>query len=129
MPSAASVPHGAAVGRAAESLGPAARHWMTAWVMVRPYPCGGPGEQQIREPCRTRRGTTMIEDHELDYASLARLLDQAAREHRDLAATTDDPLERYQVGTNVDFFTVARTAATEYLTRGRQLSLSLGQSA
>ncbi len=67
----------------------------------------------------------MIEDHELDYASLARLLDQAAREHRDLAATTDDPLERYQVRTNVDFFTVARTAATEYLTRGRQL----GQSA
>ncbi len=38
----------------------------------------------------------MIEDHELDYASLATLLDRAAREHRDLAATSDDPLERYR---------------------------------
>jgi hypothetical protein len=63
----------------------------------------------------------MIEDHELDYASLASLLDRAAREHRDLAATSDDPLERYQARTNVDFFTAARNAATEYLTRTRQV--------
>jgi hypothetical protein len=33
-------------------------------------------------------------DPELDYASLARLLDQAAREHHDLARSSNDPLER-----------------------------------
>ena len=63
----------------------------------------------------------MIEDHELDYASLARLLDQAAREHRDLAATSDDPLERYRVWTNIDFLTAARNAATEHLTRSGEV--------
>ena len=63
----------------------------------------------------------MIEDHELDYASLARLLDRAAREHCDLAATSDDPLERYRARTNIDFFTAARNAATEHLTRSGEV--------
>jgi hypothetical protein len=59
----------------------------------------------------------MTEDDRLDYARLARLLDRAASEHRDLATMSNDPVERYQASTNVDFFTAARSAATEYLTR------------
>src|SRR6266540_4431823 len=85
------------------------------------YPCGGAGIEQISESCRTRRGMTMIEDHELDYASLARLLDRAVREHCDLVATSDDPLERYRARTNIDFFTAARNAATEHLTRSGEV--------
>ncbi len=48
-----------------------------------------------------------------DYAKLARMLDEAAREHRRLAAASGDPVERYQAGVNVDFFTAARNAAAE----------------
>ncbi len=48
-----------------------------------------------------------------DYVKLARLLDQAAREHRRLAAASSDPVKRYQAGVNVDFFTAARNAAAE----------------
>jgi hypothetical protein len=60
-------------------------------------------------------------DGRVDYATLARLLDLAAREHRRLATTSMDPLERYQAGTNVDFFTAARAAANEYLTHDRRV--------
>jgi len=49
-----------------------------------------------------------------EYASLARLADQAAREHRELAAVSGDPVERYQAGVDADFFTAARNAATEH---------------
>lgn len=63
----------------------------------------------------------MTDDSRIDYATLARLLDLAAKEHRRLATTSKDPLERYQASTNVDFFTAARTAATEYLTRDRRV--------
>lgn len=48
-----------------------------------------------------------------EYASLARLLDEAAREHRKLATSSGDPVERYQAGVNVEFFTAARNAANE----------------
>ena len=62
----------------------------------------------------------MIDDSKLDYARLARLLDLAASEHRDLATMSSDPVERYQASTNVEFFTAARSAATEYLARPRR---------
>ena len=62
----------------------------------------------------------MTNDGRLDYASLVRLLELAAREHRELATTSNDPLERYEASTNVHFFAAARTAATEYLTRARR---------
>jgi len=61
----------------------------------------------------------MTHDHEdatmttEEYASLARLLDQAAREHRELATASGDPVQRYQARVNVDFFTAARNAATD----------------
>lgn len=48
-----------------------------------------------------------------DYARLARLLDEAAREHRELATASGDPVQRYQARVNVDFFTAARNAATD----------------
>jgi hypothetical protein len=66
----------------------------------------------------------MIEDYKLDYATLARLLDLAASQHRHLATTSSDPVERYQASTNVEFFTAARSAATEYLTRPGRRSTS-----
>jgi hypothetical protein len=53
-----------------------------------------------------------------DYAELAKMLDRAAREHRQLAATISDPVKRYQAGVNVDFFTAARNAAQERGTAG-----------
>jgi hypothetical protein len=49
-----------------------------------------------------------------DYVRLARLLDEAARDHRKLATVSADPVERYQAGVDVDFFTAARNAATEH---------------
>jgi hypothetical protein len=61
----------------------------------------------------------MTDDGRLDYARLAALLDLAASEHRDLAAMSTDPVERYQASTNVEFFTAARSAATEYVARPR----------
>jgi hypothetical protein len=48
-----------------------------------------------------------------DYARLARLLDQAAHEHQELATASGDPVQRYQARVNVDFFTAARNAATD----------------
>jgi hypothetical protein len=48
-----------------------------------------------------------------DYARLARLLDQAAREHQELATASGDPVQRYQARVNVDFFTAARNAAKD----------------
>ena len=49
-----------------------------------------------------------------EYATLARLADQAAREHHELATTSRDPVQRYQARVNADFFTAARNAATEH---------------
>jgi hypothetical protein len=54
---------------------------------------------------------TMTDD---DYAKLARLLDEAAREHRKLATVSGDPVERYQAGVNADFFIAARNAAKDH---------------
>jgi len=61
-----------------------------------------------------------------DYVKLARLLDQAAREHRRLAAASSDPVKRYQAGVNVDFFTAARNAAAERATVARDGSHGAG---
>ena len=52
-----------------------------------------------------------------DYARLARMLDEAAREHRKLAGASGDPVERYQARVNADFFTAARNAAKEHGTK------------
>jgi hypothetical protein len=52
-----------------------------------------------------------------DYARLARLLDEAAREHRKLATVSGDPVERYQAGVDADFFTAARNTANEHGTK------------
>jgi hypothetical protein len=49
-----------------------------------------------------------------DYARLARLLDQAAREHRKLSTVSGDPVERYQARVDADFFTAARNAAKDH---------------
>ena len=57
-----------------------------------------------------------------DYVRLARLLDQAATEHRKLAATSGDPVQRYQARVNVDFFTAARNAASD-----RQHAIGVGR--
>ena len=61
-----------------------------------------------------------------DYTELAKMLDRAAREHRQLAATISDPVKRYQAGVNVDFFTAARNAAQE---RGTVRAVRGGQDA
>ena len=57
---------------------------------------------------------TMTDD---DYARLARLLDEAAREHRKLATVSGDPVERYQARVDADFFTAALNAANEHGTK------------
>ena len=49
-----------------------------------------------------------------DYAKLARLLEEAAGEHRKLATVSGDPVERYQARVNADFFTPARNAAKDH---------------
>ncbi len=46
-----------------------------------------------------------------DYATLARLLDEAAQADQRLSMQSDDPVERYQARVNVDFYTAARNAA------------------
>ncbi len=51
----------------------------------------------------------------LDYQELARLLDLAASEHRQLGATSTDPVASYQFRKSVDFFTAARNAARDYV--------------
>jgi hypothetical protein len=51
----------------------------------------------------------------LDYQELARLLDLAATEHRQLGATSCDPVASYQFRKSVDFFTAARNAARDYM--------------
>jgi hypothetical protein len=49
-----------------------------------------------------------------EYVKLARLLDEAAKEHRELATVSGDPVERYQARVNADFFTAARNAAKDH---------------
>jgi len=49
-----------------------------------------------------------------DYATLARLLDEAAQADQRLAMHSSDPVERYQARVNVDFFTAARNAARDH---------------
>jgi hypothetical protein len=51
----------------------------------------------------------------LDYQELATLLDLAATEHRQLGATSSDPVASYQFRKSVDFFTAARNAARDYM--------------
>src|SRR6266508_1086177 len=49
-----------------------------------------------------------------DYATLARLLDEAAQADQRLAMHSSDPVERHQARVNVDFFTAARNAARDH---------------
>jgi hypothetical protein len=49
-----------------------------------------------------------------EYATLARLLDEAAQADQRLAMRSDDPVEWYQARVNVDFFTAARNAARDH---------------
>jgi hypothetical protein len=58
---------------------------------------------------------TMQSPQSLDYQELARLLDLAATEHRQLGATSTDPVASYQFRKSVDFFTAARNAARDYM--------------
>lgn len=51
----------------------------------------------------------------LDYQELARLLDLAASEHRQLGANSTDPVASHQFRKSVDFFTAARNAARDYV--------------
>ena len=55
-----------------------------------------------------------------DYTRLARLLDEAAREHRKLATVSADPVERYQAQVDVDFFTAVRFPASSQKLKGLQ---------
>ncbi len=48
-----------------------------------------------------------------DYATLTRLLDQAAQADQQVAMDSTDPVRRYQAAMNAQFFTAARTAAQE----------------
>ena len=48
-----------------------------------------------------------------EYATLARLLDEAARADQRLATHSQDPVQRYQAAMNAQFFTAARAAATQ----------------
>jgi hypothetical protein len=58
---------------------------------------------------------TMQPSGSLDYQELARLLDLAASEHRQLGAISSDPVASYQFRKSVDFFTAARNAARDYV--------------
>jgi hypothetical protein len=60
----------------------------------------------------------------LDYQELAKLLDLAAAEHRQLGTTCTDPVASYQFRKSVDFFTAASNAARDYTQyAGRQADL------
>ncbi len=48
-----------------------------------------------------------------DYATLARLLEAAARADQHRASCSQDPVSRYQAARNAEFFTAARRAADE----------------
>ena len=56
----------------------------------------------------------------LDYQELARLLDLAASEHRQLGAASTDPVASYQLRKSVDFFTAARFPASSQKLKGLQ---------
>jgi hypothetical protein len=64
----------------------------------------------------------------LDYQELARLLELAASEHRELGANSSDPVASYQFRKSVDFFTAARNAARDYMRHAERQDADRHQS-